>query len=154
MSKTNNNGYGYHRSCGEATMRTSKTRFGTLLIVCLIAAWPTSAEPSCQESKQRDDDAVAVDLKITVEGKDSLPEGSKIELRGLDPCDASVSAPINAGGQAKFSRVPVCKVLFKILIPGLNTGIVQVDLAKYKSEAIKIHMDSSGPANATILNPH
>jgi hypothetical protein len=136
-------------------MRTLKIRFGMLLILCLIAAWPTSAALSFQESKQHDDDAVAVDLKITVEGTDSLPEGSKIELRGLDSCDAaSVSAPINAGGQAKFSRVPVCKVLFKILIPGLNTGIVQVDLAKYKSETIKIHMDSSGPANAKILNPH
>ena len=132
-------------------MTTSKIRFGTLLLVCLIACRPTSAEPSFQESS-KSDDAVAVNLKITVEGKDSLPEGSKIELRGLDPCDASVSAPINVGGQTKFSRVPVCKVVFKILIPGLNTGIVQVDLAKYKSEAIKIHMDSSG--NATILNPH
>jgi hypothetical protein len=128
-------------------MTTLKIGFGTALLLCLIAGWPSSAMPSYQDA------AATVDLKITVEGNGSLPEGSKIELRGVDPCDASATAPINADGQAKFSRVPVCKVVFKILIPGLDTGIVQADLAKYKGELIRIHMESSGPANATILNP-
>jgi len=128
-----------------------KIGFGTALVFCVTAGWPALAARPYQDAP-RASDLVAVDLKITVEGMASLPEDSKVELRGLDSCEASATVPINADGLAKFSRVPVCKVVFKILIPGPDTGIVQVDIAKYKGVVIRIHMASSGPANATILN--
>jgi hypothetical protein len=141
-------------------MTTFKVGLGTALVLWLIAGGTTSAARPLQdegdskkkESRKGGDDLVAVDLKITVEGMASLPDESRVQLRGLDTCDALDTVPINTEGQAKFSHVPACKVVFKILIPGPATGIVQADLGKYRGATIRIHMESSG-ANATILNP-
>lgn len=134
-------------------MKMLKLAFAIAPLLYLIMARSTSAEPASQDAAEVRETAAAVDLRITVEGGAAVPENSRVELRGIDPCDAAATSSINAEGQAKFSRVPLCKVVFKILIPGLETGIVQVDLAKYKGELIRIHMQSSGPAKATVLNP-
>jgi hypothetical protein len=133
-------------------MRMFNVEFGTALLLCVMMARSAAAMPSFQETEETTVTA-AVDLMITVEGTTSLPEDSKVELRGVEQCEASATAPVNAEGQSKFAHVPQCKVVFKILIPGLETGIVLVDLAKYKGELIRIHMQSSGPAKATVLNP-
>jgi hypothetical protein len=153
----------------------SKLRFHPALACLLAAAWPAWTTPAGQDQPgQQKEDAphrdgkaksnkpeaedkaepkstAALNFKVSVEGMNTLPADTAAELKGLDACDAGGTARVGADGQGTFPTVPSCRVQLKIFITGMNTGFVEVDMAKRKVFPVLIQMKSSG--EATITNP-
>jgi hypothetical protein len=135
-----------------------------MLLICFVTVSVTAALAGFQENagtarkndskkteERRADDPqqspITLRITVSVDGLSSLPEESSIQLRGLDDCDNLVRhGSLDPNGQTTFSGVPVCKVIVKILITGLDAKIVSsVDLAPYRSAPMRIQVKSSGP---------
>jgi hypothetical protein len=86
---------------------------------------------------------VIADFKISVEGMPSVPLDTKVEIVGLDNCEVTTIARMNAEGQGKLRSVPPCVAELKITVTGLNTRIAQLDFAKYKGSPVKIEIVNS-----------
>ena len=90
---------------------------------------------------------VAIQLVVTAEGKAELPPESRVTLTGKDECaDAQDrESRLSIDGKASFHDVPGCTVTFRIIVPGFETKIASVDLAKHKDPQIRIHVKVTGP---------
>ena len=137
-------------------MTTLQNGFKGAFLFGLAAAFVILAAPAPQDDKaenkkaesKKNGDApaaapVIVDFKISVEGMNSIPLDSKVEVVGLDNCEASAIARINAEGQGRFRSVPPCVAELKISITGRNTRMAQVDVAMYKGSPVKIEIVNS-----------
>ncbi|MEO8052627.1 MAG: hypothetical protein ABI833_19645 [Acidobacteriota bacterium] len=126
---------------------------GKVVFLLGLAILAPLAEPVPQEDRSENKKAeskknstapaaapVVVDYKISVEGMTSIPRESKVEVEGLNNCEASATARINTGGQGTFKSIPPCIAELKISITGLNTRIAQIDVAKYKGAPVKIEI--------------
>ena len=83
---------------------------------------------------------------MSAEGRDKLPAGSTIELKGDEDACKKVRPPeqnITSDG-VTFPDLPVCKVKLWIFITGFDAKILPVDLAHYK-DPMRILVKSSGP---------
>ena len=120
---------------------------GAFVILAAQAPQKDKAENKKAEPKKNGKappaDPVIVDFKIGVEGMTSIPLDTKLEIVGLDNCEASTKGQLNAEGQGKLLSIPPCVVELKISITGLNTRIAQIDVAKYKGSPVKIEIINS-----------
>ncbi len=115
---------------------------GTALLFCIGPLY------GLQEKSDTGKASSSLDLKVNLEGVTPVPEGSKVELKGLEHCtETAASTDVKSDGQAVFRTIPAaCKVTIKIFIPGMDTGIVHFDAVKYRDKPVRIQMKSSGPA--------
>jgi hypothetical protein len=137
-------------------MKIRKVGAARALLACAaagLALVPLSApqekgESPKAEAKKGPDPNTSVDLNVSVEGVTPVPENSKIELKGLDRCaETSASTDLKAVGHAVFRSIPAaCRVSIRIFIPGMDTAIVPVEVAKYRAKPVRIQMKPSGPA--------
>ena len=92
---------------------------------------------------------IPLHIKVSAEGMQKLPSGSKVEIRGQEGCaDLQSTHPILLG-EASFPDVPRCKILLRIIITGFNVQNVPVDLARYQ-DPMKVLVKISGPPE--VLN--
>ena len=133
------------------------------LLALLGAGFPQSDQPQEQqaaESKKDEPHAkaeeknkkaetrnAALQLLVTAEGKSELPAESRVTLTGKEGCAdlEEQESRLTADGKASFHDLPPCKVTFRILIPGIETKIASVDLAKHKDPHIRIQLKATGP---------
>jgi hypothetical protein len=115
--------------------------------VLAVLLWAFHAATPLTVALSASQEAINVRIKVSVEGMAALPEESSIQLKGLDACATLARhGSLDAEGETTFSGVPVCKVMLKILITGLDAKILpSVDLAAYRSAPMRIQIKSSGP---------
>ena len=89
---------------------------------------------------------ITVHMKVSAEGLNSLPSGSSAQLKGLGSCDTlERQGTLDPEGKITFSGLPVCKVMIKILITGIDSKMLpEVNLANYKDSPIRIEIKSAG----------
>ena len=98
-------------------------------------------------AKHDSDSTITIDIKVSAEGIETLPQGSTIELKGDDESCKDLrrpEEPIGPDGEVAFSDLPVCKVKLSIFITGFDFKTTVVDLAKYKGP-IQIRVKVNGP---------
>lgn len=154
--KINDSGKGASMLRGFMTML--KLAFGSITLISCTVVWLAPAKgfqekaESKKESKQGGNPSSLIDLKIRLEGVTPLPEGTSVELKGLEDCaQTGETIEVKSDSQVTFHRVPACRVTLKIFISGMDTGIVQVDTAKYRDKVVRIQMKPAEPAK--ILDP-
>jgi len=112
-----------------------------------------AAETKKSEEKKtaKPQPVIAVHIKVSAQGVDTLPNQSSIQLKGLEDCETlDRRGTLDSDGQITFSELPVCTVMLKILITGFDTKTLPaVDLADRKNSTIRIQIRSAGPP---ILN--
>jgi hypothetical protein len=104
-----------------------------------------------EEKTAKPQPVIAVHIKVSAQGVDTLPNQSSIQLKGLEDCETlDRRGTLDSDGLITFSELPVCKVMLKILITGFDTKTLPaVDLADHKNSTIRIQIKSAGPP---ILN--
>ncbi len=109
------------------------------------------ALPQDEANKSKKNDAAArVKIRISAEGRSSLPSGSKIEWQGLEEScrKATGRRNLESNGATSVSP-PVCKVKLMVFITGFDTKAVTVDLAGNEeryNEPIHFTVKHQGPA--------
>ncbi len=100
--------------------------------------------------EKKNDATARVKIKISAEGKSSLPSGSKIEWQGIEETckDVTGKRRLESSGATSVS-LPVCKVKLMVFITGFDTKAVTVDLAGNEeryNDPIRITVKHQGPA--------
>jgi len=100
-----------------------------------------------EKSKKAELKKLAFQLVVTAEGKSELPPESRVTLTSKDECAdlQDQESRLSTEGKASFHDVPECKVTLRIIIPGFETKIASVDLAKRKDPQIRIQVKVTGP---------
>ncbi|HYR88887.1 MAG TPA: hypothetical protein VE422_32725 [Terriglobia bacterium] len=113
----------------------------TGVLICLA--------PLCVIANGQNQPSVSLEVKVDAEGVNPLPDQSTIELSADADSDCGRAIhhekPLH-DGKATFKDVPVCRVVFTILVTGFPAQKIPVDLAEFKEFAILIEIKISGPA--------
>ncbi len=100
-----------------------------------------------EKSPRPEVNKLTLQLLVTAEGKSQLPSDSRITLTGKGKCAdlQDQQSRLSTEGKASFRDVPECTVTFRIIVPGFETKIASVDLAKRKNPQIRIQVKVAGP---------
>lgn len=100
--------------------------------------------------EQKTSSTVKVKIKISAEGKASLPPGSKIEWQGIEETCKNVTGRNRLESDKPTSvNLPACKVKLTVFMTGYDTAAVTVDLAANEENCqnlIRITVKRQGPA--------
>jgi hypothetical protein len=92
-------------------------------------------------------------IKIHAQGKEKLPVGSSIEVRGSQETCKKLERTQNIqSDEIMFPDIPVCKVQLRIFITDFNAQAVSVDLIEYKDPMV-ILVKSVGPPEVSYGVP-
>ncbi len=130
---------------------TSPTQTAAWLLAALLLPVAARSLPQQESNSDADEPAtVSVKIKVTAEGKSSLPSGSKIEWKGAEEsCKGSAGRKNLETSETTRVSLPVCKVRLLVFITGFETKAVTVDLAANEDKVedpIRITVKHQGPA--------
>jgi hypothetical protein len=92
-------------------------------------------EEAAKTAEKKTNSTVTVKIKVSVEGKSSLPSGSRIEWRGVPESCKSVTGMKNLGSDGAVSlNLPTCKVKLMVFITGFDTKLVTIDVPENKNK--------------------
>jgi len=104
-------------------------------------------EPATTEEK-KSSPTISVPIKMSAEGKSSLPSGSNIEWEGVGKSCSTETGKKNLNSDGlTVVNLPACTVKLVIFITGFDTKTVTLDIAKDKEkykEPIRILVKHKG----------
>jgi len=128
--------------------------FFVRLTVATPAPQDETIKPGSSDTKHADENktkkassetAIPIHIKVFAQGRQALPAGSTIELKGdQETCKKLQRTQNIQSGEVTFTDLPVCKVQLRIFITGFDAQLVSVDLANYK-DPMRILVKSDGP---------
>lgn len=84
---------------------------------------------------KKNNSGASIQIKISVEGKSSLPPGSKIQWNGEDnTCKQTKGEQPTGPGDVTSLEVRACKINILIFITGFETKKITLDLAKNREK--------------------
>lgn len=99
-------------------------------------------------------EGMTVQFKVTLEGETVIPPLSSVELKAGGPDCEKLDrvGMLDAGGLVTVSKIPVCKVAVWILITGLDSKVIVIDLVKYKDREQPIQILLGKEGQVTVQN--